>query len=139
MATVHFGRLVSTGGFSRTVAIKRLHAHLAKDPEFVKMFLDEGRIAARIRHPNVVPVLDVVNAEGETFLVMEYVAGESLARLVRTVRDHKQRIPPTVAASLVVGVLRGLHAAHEATDENGQPLCIVHRDVSPQNILVGGD
>ena len=139
MATVHFGRLVSAGGFSRTVAIKRLHAHLARDPEFVKMFLDEARIAARIRHPNVVPVLDVVNTEGEIFLVMEYVAGESLALLARAVRDRGERIPFPIAAALVVGVLRGLHAAHEATDERGQPLCIVHRDVSPQNILVGRD
>src|SRR5229473_1256168 len=78
MATVHLGRLLGPVGFSRTVAIKRLHAQLAKDPEFVSMFLDEARLAARIRHPNVVPTLDVVATEGEIFLVMDYVQGESL-------------------------------------------------------------
>ncbi|HEX8790532.1 MAG TPA: protein kinase, partial [Polyangiaceae bacterium] len=79
MATVHYGRLVGPVGFSRTVAIKRLHAQYAKDPDFVSMFLDEARLAARIRHPNVVPTLDVVQTDEEMFLVMEYVQGESLA------------------------------------------------------------
>src|SRR5580692_8254178 len=81
MATVHIGRLVGPRGFARTVAIKRLHAQFAKDPDFVAMFLDEAHLAARIRHPNVVPTLDVVSTEGRLLLVMEYVAGESLARL----------------------------------------------------------
>src|SRR5205809_4289494 len=81
MATVHFGRLVGPVGFSRTVAIKRLHAQYAKDPEFVAMFLDEARLASRIQHPNVVTTLDVVNLPSEVFLVMEYVQGESLSRL----------------------------------------------------------
>jgi len=83
MATVHIGRLLGAVGFSRTVAIKRLHPHFAKDPEFVSMFVDEARVAARIRHPNVVPTLDVVQTEDELFLVMEYVQGESLSRLNR--------------------------------------------------------
>src|SRR5215471_8074907 len=76
MATVHFGRLVGPAGFSRTVAIKRLHPQFAKDPEFVSMFLDEARLAARIQHPNVVATLDVVALAGELFHVMEYVQGE---------------------------------------------------------------
>src|SRR5947207_12148120 len=79
MATVHIGRLLGPVGFSRTVAIKRLHSQFAKDPEFVTSFLDEARIAARIRHPNVVPTLDVVATSGELFLVMEYIQGESLS------------------------------------------------------------
>src|ERR1700722_15077431 len=83
MATVHLGRLLGPVGFSRTVAIKRLHAQFAADPEFVAMFLDEARLAARIRHPNVVPTLDVVATSGELFLVMEYVPGESMSQLVR--------------------------------------------------------
>src|SRR6185503_15149915 len=94
MATVHFGRLLGPVGFSRTVAIKRLHPQFAKDPEFVTMFLDEARLAARIRHPNVVATLDVVATDGELFLVMDYVQGESLARLLRAMRDQKSRIPP---------------------------------------------
>jgi serine/threonine protein kinase len=83
MATVHIGRLLGPVGFSRTVAIKRLHAQFAKDPEFVSMFLDEARLAARIRHPNVIGTLDVVALSGELFLVMEYVPGDSFARLWR--------------------------------------------------------
>src|SRR6188472_1646639 len=83
MATVHFGRLIGPVGFSRTVAIKRLHAQFAKDPEFVAMFLDEARLAARIRHPNVVSTLDVVTLEGEIFIVLEYISGEALSRLSR--------------------------------------------------------
>src|SRR5262249_28172897 len=82
-ATVHFGRLSGPVGSSRTVAIKRLHPQHAKDPEFVTMFLDEARLCGRIRHPNVVPTLDVVTTEGEVFLVMEYVAGEALSKLLR--------------------------------------------------------
>src|SRR5580658_1143314 len=83
MASVHIGRLLGPVGFARTVAIKRMHPQFAEDPEFVAMFLDGGRLAARIRHPNVVPTVDVVTLEGELFLVMEYVQGESLARLIR--------------------------------------------------------
>jgi serine/threonine protein kinase len=139
MAAVHIGRLLGPVGFARTVAIKRLHPPLAKDPEFVAMFLDEARLAARIRHPNVVSTLDVVATEGELFVVMEYVPGESLARLLRAVRTNKDLVPVPVAATIMVGVLHGLHAAHEARDERGDALRIVHRDVSPHNILVGTD
>jgi serine/threonine-protein kinase len=139
MATVHLGRLLGPVGFSRTVAIKRLHAQFASDPEFVSMFLDEARLAARIRHPNVVPTLDVVATGGELFLVMEYVPGESIARLSRALRERQQTLPTRILSAVMAGVLHGLHAAHEAKDERGIPLGIVHRDMSPQNVLVGTD
>jgi len=139
MATVHFGRLLGQAGFSRTVAIKRLHAHFAKDPDFVSMFVDEARIAARISHPNVVPTLDVVARDGELFLVMDYVSGEPLSKLMRAVAARGERVPPRIVTAIVSGVLHGLHAAHEARSERGEPLEIVHRDVSPQNVLVGAD
>jgi serine/threonine protein kinase len=139
MAAIHIGRLLGPVGFARTVAIKRLHPPLAKDPEFVAMFLDEARLAARIRHPNVVSTLDIVATEGELFVVMEYVQGESFARLMRQARTQKQPIPQPIVAAIMVGVLHGLHAAHEARDEQGEPLRIVHRDVSPHNVLVGID
>ncbi len=139
MAAVHVGRLVGPVGFSRTVAIKRLHPQFAKDPEFVTMFLDEARLAARVRHPNVVPTLDVVASQGELFLVMEYVQGESFARLLHVSKSNAQRIPRDIVCAVVAAVLHGLHAAHEAKSERGEPLGIVHRDVSPQNILVGVD
>jgi eukaryotic-like serine/threonine-protein kinase len=139
MATVHCGRLIGPAGFARTVAIKRLHAHYAKDPEFVAMFLDEARLAARVRHPNVVPMLDIVTDSGEMLLVMEYVDGLSLSVLLRTLRAKGEAVPPALASAVLVGALTGLHAAHEATSEHGGPLHLVHRDVSPQNILVGAD
>jgi serine/threonine-protein kinase len=139
MATVHFGCTLGAGSFSRIVAVKRLHAHLANEHEFVNMFLDEARVAARIRHPNVVPTLDVVASPREVFIVMEYVHGESLSKLFSTLRERRERLPLPVAASIVVGLLGGLHAAHEATGERGELLRIVHRDVSPQNLIVGHD
>lgn len=139
MATVHIGRLLGPVGFSRTVAIKRLHAQFAKDPDFVSMFLDEARLAARVRHPNVIGTLDVVALAGELFLVMEYVPGESLARLWRTTREMGRSIPVPIVVSILVGILEGLHAAHEATNDRGEALGLVHRDVSPHNVLVGID
>lgn len=139
MATVHFGRLVGPVGFSRTVAIKRLHAQFAKDPEFVAMFLDEARLASRIQHPNVVTTLDVVNMPNEVFLVMEYVQGESLSRLVKNARKLDEHMPPGHVSAVISGMLHGLHAAHEAKSERREPLNIVHRDISPQNVLIGTD
>jgi serine/threonine-protein kinase len=139
MATVHFGRLVGPAGFSRAVAIKRLHAQFARDPEFVAMFIDEARLAGRIFHPNVVPTLDVVATDSELFLVMEYVRGAPLSRLIRAAKANGARIPPPIVASVIAGMLHGLHAAHEARDEQGERLEIVHRDVSPQNVMVDTD
>jgi serine/threonine protein kinase len=139
MATVHLGRLLGPVGFAKTVAIKRLHPQFAKDPEFVAMFLDEARLAARIQHPNVVSTLDVVSQDGELFLVMEYIEGESLARLIRGVRANGTRLPPTLVGSVMSAALYGLHAAHEAKGPDGAPLGIIHRDISPQNIHIGLD
>jgi serine/threonine-protein kinase len=139
MASVHLARLLGPVGFSRTVAIKRLHPQLAKDPEFVTMFVDEARLAARVSHPNVVPTLDVVANDGELFIVMEFVRGVSLVHLMRAVKQRGARVPVPVALAILGAMLDGLHAAHEACDERGQSLGIVHRDVSPQNVLVGAD
>lgn len=139
MATVHIGRQLGAAGFARTVAIKRMLPHLSHELEFVTMFLDEARLAARVRHPNVVPILDVVAEDDEVFLVMEYVPGEALGALARVLRRRHEQAPPAVAASIVAGMLYGLHAAHEAVAEDGTPLHMVHRDVSPHNVLVGVD
>jgi serine/threonine-protein kinase len=137
-ATVHFGRLLGQG-FARTVAIKRLHPAYARDPQFTGMFLDEARIAARIRHPNVCSILDVVTVDDVPCLVLDYVHGEPLAKLIHAAVQKGETVPYDVAAGIVCGMLHGLHEAHEATDEQGEPLHIIHRDVSPQNVLVGTD
>jgi serine/threonine-protein kinase len=139
MATVHLGRLTGAAGFSRTVAIKAMRPQYVEDRDFVSMFIDEARLAARIRHPNVVPTLDVIQQGDELFLVMEYVHGETLSRLLRKSADMNAPVPIAVAAAIVRDVLLGLHAAHEAVDEKGRPLGVVHRDVSPQNVIVGTD
>lgn len=139
MAAVHLGRLRGDAGFSRVVAVKRLQESLAHDPSFVRMFTDEARLAARIRHPNVVPTLDVVSRGDELFHVMEYVHGETVARLVRAAKQVGAKVPVDVAVRVACDTLHGLHAAHEATDERGEALGLVHRDVSPQNVIVGVD
>lgn len=139
MATVHIGRLAGPLGFARTVAIKRLLPQFANNPEFVAMFLDEARMAARIQHPNVVPTLDIISTEEELLLVMEYVRGESLSRLLRAIKTKNTKVPSGIVVSVMSQALSGLHAAHDAQDENGASLGLVHRDVSPQNIMVGAD
>ncbi len=139
MATVHLARLRGPVGFSKTVAIKRMHEQVARDPNFVAMFLDEARLAGRIQHPNVVPVFDVIAENGEAYLVMEYVDGAPLSSLLRTATTLGVGVEPTLAVHVLRDALYGLHAAHEATDQKGLPLELVHRDVSPHNILVGAD
>jgi serine/threonine-protein kinase len=139
MATVHFGSIRGPAGFTRLVAVKRLHPQLASEPEFVAMFLDEASLAARVSHANVVAPLDLGEAEGELFVVFEYIHGESLAKLHALAARRGAPPPIQIVSAIVAGLLRGLHAAHEATGTAGEPLGIVHRDVSPQNVLVGAD
>ena len=138
MATVYVGRRTGAAGFSREVAIKRAHAHLLEDPAFAKMLVAEAKIAARIHHPNVVAVQAVELLEGELLLVMDYVEGAALSELAPLV-GKARRLPTRVAIRIVIDAAHGLHAAHIATDERGEPLGLVHRDVSPQNILIGVD
>jgi serine/threonine-protein kinase len=139
MASVHLGRLTGPAGFSRLVALKLLHPIYAAEREYFTMLLDEARLTSRIVHPNVVQTLDVVHEAGRLCIVMEYVHGVSLANALNLAAKRRERVPPPIAAAVLVGVLHGLHAAHEARGEDGTPLGIVHRDISPQNIVVGAD
>lgn len=139
MATVYLGRLSGVGGFQRNVAIKCLHPHLAKNLEFVEMFLDEARLAALIHHPNVVSIHEVGEGEQGFYLVMDYVEGDTLATLLSRSSSRGAVIPTGVAIRIVVDMLWGLHAAHDLKDARGRVVGLVHRDVSPQNILVGTD
>jgi serine/threonine-protein kinase len=139
MATVYVGRLRAAAGVFRLVAIKRAHAHLVENPVFKRMLVDEAQLAARLHHPNVVAVLDVEDLGGELRLVMDYVEGASLADMMARSHDAERRLPARVALRVALDACAGLHAAHELCDEDGKLIGLVHRDVSPHNILVGLD
>jgi serine/threonine-protein kinase len=140
MAAVYIARAIGVAGFERLVAIKVLHPHLAYEEEFISMFLDEARLAARIRHPNVVPTLDISDSGGDGyFLVMEYIEGDHLGALLGRSAKQGRRLDTNLVMKIIIDALGGLGAAHTLTDDKGEPLNIVHRDVSPHNIMVGTD
>ncbi|NRA34056.1 MAG: serine/threonine protein kinase [Polyangiaceae bacterium] len=139
MATVFLASLGGVGGFQRLVAIKRLHQHLENEEQFVQMFLDEARLVARIHHPNVVAIQEVGASQAGYYLVMEYVEGDTLSKLLGRTWGKSSGMPAPIALRIMVDVLEGLHAAHELKDEEGALVQLVHRDVSPQNILIGMD
>ena len=136
MATLFLAHRRGAAGFQRFVAIKVVHPHLATDPSFVRMFVDEALLSARIVHPNVVHVEELGEAEGTYFLVMEYVHGSSLSMLVRALARRKRMLSAEIATSVIMKVADGLHAAHETKGDRGELLGVVHRDVSPQNVLL---
>jgi serine/threonine-protein kinase len=141
VATVHLGTLLGAGDFAHTVAIKKLRAQFAKDGDLVSMLLAGARLAARVRHSNVVPTLDVVTG-GELLVVMEYVPGESLATLLRTLCGRDAQAPLTVVSGVVVGMLRGLHAVHEARGDRGEASdapASSDQAAAPHDLLVGVD
>lgn len=123
-------------GFLKVVVVKRVLPHLAASPEFVHMFADEARIAARLEHPNIVRTYEFGASEGNYFTVMEYLAGEDLSSILRRVEVTNTPIPVGAAALIMRDVCKGLHFAHELTDTAGRPLGLVHRDVNPTNIVV---
>jgi serine/threonine protein kinase len=137
MATVYLGRAKGKAGFEKVVAVKVIHPHLANEAEFVGMFLDEARIAARLHHPHVVEILDLGETDGAYFMVMEFIEGENLSALVRAL-DGEQ-LPIAVTLQIVADTLEGLNAAHELRDADGRPYKLVHRDVSPHNVLINLD
>ncbi|MFO0648258.1 MAG: serine/threonine-protein kinase [Polyangiales bacterium] len=139
MASVYLARSTAAGGFNRLVAIKVMHPHLSQEDSFVEMFLDEARVAATIQHPNVVSIIDVGIEEGLIFLIMDYVEGDSFSNIEKMAVNLRRRIPLGIILRVVLDALAGLHYAHELTDHAGTPLKIIHRDVSPQNVVVGVD
>ncbi|HKP60567.1 MAG TPA: serine/threonine-protein kinase, partial [Polyangiales bacterium] len=140
MAGVYVARALGVAGFERLVAVKVLHPHLAHEEEFISMFLDEARLAARIRHPNVVPTIDISDTPDAGFyLVMEYIEGDHLGALLQKAWKLGKRLPFNVTLRIIDDALEGLGAAHNLTDEQGRPLQLVHRDVSPHNIMVSTD
>lgn len=139
MASVWLARFGGRLGFERMVVIKMILPQFSQDPRFQEMFLDEARIASRIEHPNVARILDVGEEEDNYFIVMEWVDGDSLSKILRAAEMAKETIPMGVAMRIIADAAAGLHAAHELKDRDGKLLGVVHRDVSPQNILVANN
>lgn len=129
----------SQGGVDSLVCLKTLLPERAKDQEFVAMFLDEARLAARLNHPNCVAIYDLGREAGTYYITMEYILGETLWGLLATVAEVRAPLPPNVVASILAATAEGLHHAHQLNDPEGRPYNLVHRDVSPQNIMVGYD
>lgn len=136
MASVYLARRAGARGFVKPVAVKVIHPHLAEDPEFAEMFVDEANICSRLSHPNLVPVEELGEYGGFLYLVMEFVDGCSLRALLRRARKTKQRLPLSLVAHIGAQVAEGLHYAHELRGDQEEPLHLVHRDVSPTNLLV---
>ena len=139
MATLYLGRRHGAAGVSRTVVIKVVHPHLVEDELIVKMFIDEARISSQISHPNVVYIENFGEHNGRYFMVMEYVEGCSLEEVLRTMHRANEQLDPALAVHIAMEAAAGLHAAHEALGQDGEPLGVVHRDVSPSNILLTRD
>ncbi|MFN0250963.1 MAG: serine/threonine protein kinase [Kofleriaceae bacterium] len=139
MAELYLARIRGTAGFERLCVVKRILPQHARDEMFVKMFLDEARLAATLRHPNVIDVYDVGVGEGRYYFVMEYVHGQDLAALMAAARTQKRGLKVGSAIGICIAAAAGLHHAHEQVGPDGKPLKIVHRDISPGNILVSYD
>lgn len=139
MATVYLARATGNAGFEKLVAIKIIHPHLAAEPEFVEMFLDEARIAAKIQNPHVAGILDLGHDDGLHFMVMEYIDGETLSGLLRQLRPRAERLPLAVVLQILIDACEGLTAVHGLRDVDGNPYGLVHRDMSPQNLMIGFD
>ncbi|MDB4933495.1 MAG: serine/threonine protein kinase [Labilithrix sp.] len=135
MATIYIGHAI---GSTRPLAIKKMDVH-GSSAELVTMFLDELALAGSVKHRNIVQTIDVVSTEDDLCLVMEYIEGETVSKLLRACREQALSMPIAIVAGVVCAALQALHAVHEATGADGKPLEIVHRDVSPQNIVVGVD
>lgn len=136
MAEVFRGEATSVAGFKKQVAIKRVLPHLASNEKFIRMFLDEARLSARLSHANIVQVFDIGRVENTYFIVMEFIDGVNLKHLVENLRNKRQPFPAALACHIAIKVCEGLQYAHHLHDPDGQDLHIVHRDISPPNVLI---
>lgn len=139
MATLFLAQLKGPEQFEKLLVIKKIHSHLAQERNFIDMFLDEARIAALIHHPNVVSVFEMGEENGAYYIAMDYVHGQNLTEVLRAALRQEYDLPWTHGVRVVADVAAGLHAAHELTSPDGESLGVVHRDVSPQNIMISYD
>ncbi len=136
MAQVYLARQSGPEGFEKLVVLKRILPHLAENAEFVRMFLQEARLSAQLNHPHIAQIYDLGKVGDSYFIAMEYVHGEDVRRVVRQAGREGRTLPVPLACRIVIGACEGLEFAHQKADDQGRPLGIVHRDVSPQNLLV---
>ncbi len=139
MATLFLARIQGPSNFEKLLAIKKIHDHLMHEKQFVRMFLDEARLAAKIHHPNVATIFDMGKIEKSHYIAMEYVHGQNLTDILKAAARDRAKFPWTHAARIIADTAAGLHSAHELKNQEGKTLNVVHRDVSPQNILVSYD
>src|SRR4051812_29452510 len=139
MADVLLGRTDGIEGFERHVVLKRIRPEHARDQRFIRMFLDEARVAANLHHQHIVQVYDIGESDGEYYIAMEYIHGEDVRTLLSTASKTRAHVPLGYAVAIVSAAAAGLHYAHERRANDKRPLGIVHRDVSPSNIVVGYD
>ncbi|MHB1846959.1 MAG: serine/threonine protein kinase, partial [Deltaproteobacteria bacterium] len=139
MAELFLGRREGPAGFRKTVAIKRLLPHLATEPQVVEMFLNEARIASRFEHPNIVQVFDLGEVDGSYFMSMEFLEGRTLADIAERAANAGELVPLGIVARVLCEACLGLHYAHEARGDGGEPLGVVHRDFNPSNVFVTYD
>ncbi len=139
MAEVWLAKQTGIEGFNRHVVVKRILPHLAEDPEFVQMFLNEAKIAARFNHPNIGQIFDLGETGGQYYIAMEFIHGEDLGRVMRRAWSTGQWIARHITLRVMADTCQGLYYAHTRNDEQGRPLRVVHRDISPQNILISFD
>ncbi|MEZ4323474.1 MAG: protein kinase [Myxococcota bacterium] len=139
MAEVYLAHAKGPAGVRKTLVVKRIRPEYADDPRFVNMFINEARIGVHLAHPNIVQVFELGRAAGTWFIAMEYLHGRDLTRILRRLRSTSERLPDALSVYVVAELLRGLHHAHSRTDEEGQPLGLIHQDVSPHNVLLGFD
>ena len=136
MAEVYLARQAGAAGFEKLVCLKRILPHLARDRQFVEMFLNEARLAAKLDHPNIVSIYDLGEANGNYFIAMEFIDGPSLRAVAKRAHERGERLPIPEIVKIVAMAAGGLHYAHDLTDGEGKPLRLVHRDISPDNVLV---
>jgi eukaryotic-like serine/threonine-protein kinase len=136
MAEIYRAKTFDNNGLPHMVAVKRVLAHLAEDDDFIQMIVDEAKIASVLRHPGIARVYEFARAHGEYFIAMEYVDGKDMRTVLERCRQKKRPVPPEHAAHIAAEISSGLHTAHSAVDQRGRPLRIIHRDVSPSNIIV---
>src|SRR5437764_12511003 len=136
MAEVYLARQAGAAGFEKLVCLKRILPHLARDRQFVEMFLNEARLAARLDHPNIVSIYDLGEANGNYFIAMEFIDGPSLRAVAKRAHERGERLPIAEVVKIVSMAAGGLHYAHDLAGPDGQPLGLVHLDSSPDTILV---